>query len=102
MPRFFGESVGRALRVAGHHRVERGERSRIMAVRLLEHALARLLEYQAPPERIALEDEARRAAGPVAAAARRERAGGEGAGTRERDVAEDRRMHQLVDQPHLE
>jgi hypothetical protein len=98
---FLGESVAVAAgRVAGDHGVEGGERRGIVAVRLLDHTVAGLFEHHAAADRIALEQQTRRTGG--TAPRRSERSAGDRAGTSERDVAQDRRMHHLVDKAHLE
>ena len=62
-----------------------------MAVRLRHDALARLLEHERSTDRVVLEDQAGRAA-PL---------GGVMSRAIDRDLTEDGRVDQLVDEPHL-
>ena len=101
-PRFLAQPVLEAARVSGLHGVERGERRRIVAVRLLHHAFARLLEHDAAAERIVARatnssrPRLRRRDG-LAACPSRERPR-----AIDRDLAQNRRMHHLVDETHLQ
>src|SRR3954464_7032484 len=62
--RLFTQSFFEPARVAYMNGVQRRERRRIVAVRLLHHAFAGLLEHDASFKRIALEQEARWTAAP--------------------------------------
>src|SRR5438094_454808 len=76
--------------------LERGERRRVVALRLLEDLFARTPKHQPPAERIAVEQPPHEAAGalpPRAPAARHPFGGGEG------DIRHDGGVHELVDEP---
>jgi hypothetical protein len=82
------------------HGVQRGERRRILSVRFLHHALARLLEDDAAAERVVLEEEARRAE--LAGTRRLEGAVGESAGALHGDVAQNGWMDHFVHEADLQ
>src|SRR5205807_154625 len=90
-----GEPVGQAVL----DRLERGERRRVVSLRLLQHLLARRAKHEAPPERVAVEQppgEAARTLSLGAPSARHALRRGE------RDVPEKRGVDELIDDPEPE
>ena len=79
---------------------QRGERRGIVAVRLRHHPFARLTEDDRAAERVVLQQHARGAA-PLGATASGQLAVRELARAVDGDFEEDRRMHELVHEPHL-
>src|SRR5690349_4375520 len=71
-----------------------------MSMRLLHHAFARLLEHDAATEWVLLQQQIRRAT--LSPTRRLERVFSQRSSPIERDRAEDRGMHHLVDESHLQ
>src|SRR6185436_12576771 len=97
----FAISTLRAVGVPRDYSVQRRERCRIVPTRAREHLLARLTNDQCAPERVLVEQQMACA---VRAARRTttEAAVNQSAGARNRDLVENRRVHQLVHEAHLQ